>query len=89
MPFRKAHAVVGQLVAEAHAKGVPLPDVAAASLATTSPAVAARLGEIFNPDFAVRSKVAMGGTAPESVRAALRAARARVAGMLSTTSPSA
>jgi argininosuccinate lyase len=79
MPFRKAHSVVGSLVAEAQKTGEPLPGVAARALATTSPAVAARLGEIFDPDVAVRSKAAVGGTSPAAVRASLAAALACVA----------
>jgi len=78
LPFRKAHAVVGHLVAEAEKTGERLPDVAARTLASTSPAVAARLGEIFDTDAAVRSKAATGGSSPEAVRASLKAARARV-----------
>ncbi len=78
MPFRKAHAVVGALVAESQASGTPLPQVAARVLATDAPAVAARLSSIFDPREAVAAKAAPGGTAPEAVREALRAARERV-----------
>ena len=45
---------------------------------TVSPAVAARLGALFDPAEAVRAKAAPGGTAPAAVRASLEAARARV-----------
>lgn len=78
MPFRKAHAVVGALVAEAQASGKPLPEVAARVLATDAPTVAARLASIFDPREAVAAKAAPGGTAPQAVREALRAARERV-----------
>jgi len=78
MPFRKAHGLVGTLVAEAQKAGAPLRDVAAKSLASVSPAVAARLTALFDPAEAVRAKAAPGGTAPAAVRASLEAARARV-----------
>jgi argininosuccinate lyase len=80
MPFRKAHALVGAMVAEAQAKGEPLPGVAARVLAVQAPKVAARLGAIFDPREAVASKAAAGGTAPAAVREALREARRRVEG---------
>ena len=75
MPFRRAHGVVGSLVAEAQKSGRPLREVAAERLATTSPGVAARLGALFDPDEAVRAKSLPGGTAPDAVRASLAAAR--------------
>jgi argininosuccinate lyase len=78
MPFRKAHALVGALVAEAQKSGEPLRKTAAASLASVSPAVAARLDVLFDPAEAVRAKAVRGGTAPDAVRASLEAARARV-----------
>jgi argininosuccinate lyase len=78
MPFRKAHGLVGSLVAEAQKAGKPLRDVAAKALASVSPAVASRLSALFDPAEAVRAKAAAGGTAPAAVRASLEAARARV-----------
>jgi argininosuccinate lyase len=78
MPFRKAHALVGTLVAEAQKSGESLRKIAAAALASVSPAVAGRLGPLFDPAEAVRAKSARGGTAPAAVRASLEAARARV-----------
>lgn len=78
MPFRKAHGLVGSLVAEAQGTGEALSAVAARVLAEEAPAVAARVGVLFDPQEAVRAKAAPGGTAPEAVRAALAAAVARV-----------
>jgi argininosuccinate lyase len=79
MPFRKAHARVGSLVAEAQTSGQPLRETARRALSTEAPALAAALDAVFDPDQAVRAKAAPGGTAPEAVRASLAAARARVA----------
>mgnify|MGYP001818267573 FL=1 len=74
MPFRQAHGVVGTLVAEAQRSGRALRETAAEGLKETSPAVAARLDQLFDPDEAVRAKSLPGGTAPEAVRASLAAA---------------
>ncbi|MCG6923850.1 MAG: argininosuccinate lyase [Acidobacteria bacterium] len=74
MPFRKAHGVVGALVAEARKGGRSLRDTAAKGLKETSPAVAARLDQLFDPDEAVRAKSLPGGTAPDAVRASLAGA---------------
>ncbi len=74
MPFRKAHGIVGSLVAEAQKSGRSLRETAAAELAELSPAVAKRLDAIFDPLEAVRAKSLPGGTAPDAVRASLDAA---------------
>lgn len=79
LPFRKAHALVGSLVAEAQAEGSSLSAVAARRLPEVSPAVAGRVASLFDPAQAVRTKAARGGTAPDAVRASLRAARAAIA----------
>jgi argininosuccinate lyase len=78
MPFRRAHALVGSLVAKAQETGTTLRETAARVLPAQVPAVAASLEALFDPARAVRAKAAPGGTAPEAVRAALRAAEARV-----------
>lgn len=78
LPFRKAHALVGSLVAESRREGSSLPAVAARVLPAHSPAVASRLTELFDPETAVRSRSLPGGTAPEAVRASLAAAVERV-----------
>lgn len=74
LPFRKAHGVVGALVAEARKSGRTLRETAAEELKETSPAVAACLDQLFDPDEAVRAKSLRGGTAPDAVRASLDAA---------------
>jgi argininosuccinate lyase len=71
LPFRKAHALVGGLVAEARQTGTTLREAAARVLPAHSPAVAARLDALFDPDQAVRSRSARGGTAPDAVRESL------------------
>ncbi len=78
VPFRKAHGIVGSLVAEAQRAGTSLKETAAQKLPEISPKVAARLDRLFDPAEAVRAKAAPGGTAPAAVLASLAAARARV-----------
>jgi argininosuccinate lyase len=76
MPFRKAHGIVGSLVAEAQKTGRSLRETAAAELKKLSPGVAGRLEALFDPLEAVRAKSLPGGTAPEAVQASLDAALA-------------
>ena len=78
MPFRKAHGVVGSLVARAQKSGRSLKAVAADELAELSPAVAARLDQLFDPLEAVKAKSLPGGAAPDAVRASLDKALAAV-----------
>jgi len=78
MPFRNAHTLVGSIVAEAEREGIGLNAAAARTLRSQSPAVAARLESLLDAAEAVRSKAARGGTAPDAVRASLRAALARL-----------
>jgi argininosuccinate lyase len=77
MPFRKAHGLVGSMVAEAQKTGLTLRQVAARVLPADSPGVAARLDAVFDPDQAVRSRAAAGGTAPDAVRRSLAGAAER------------
>ena len=79
MPFRKAHGVVGSLVARAQKSGRSLKAVAADELAELSPAVAARLDQLFDPLVAVMAMSLRGGAAPDAVRASLAAALAAIA----------
>jgi argininosuccinate lyase len=74
MPFRKAHGLVGSLVAEARRTGVSLQQAAARLLPPQAPAVAAQLTALFDPAQAVAAKAVRGGTAPGAVRASLEAA---------------
>jgi argininosuccinate lyase len=77
IPFRKAHALVGSLVAEAQATGASLRATAARILPAHAPEVAARLDAVFDPAQAVAAKAVRGGTAPAAVRVSLEAARAQ------------
>jgi argininosuccinate lyase len=74
LPFRKAHALVGSLVAEAQKDGRTLGAVAARALEDQAPGIAA----VFDPDTAVSARAARGGTAPSAVRDSLAEARRRL-----------
>ena len=78
VPFRKAHGMVGSMVADAVRAQIPLRDVARASLGGPHPKIAARIKDFFDPGKAVATKAARGGTAPAAVRVSLRAVRSRV-----------
>ena len=78
VPFRKAHGMVGSMVAEAVKSKTALRDIARARLQGRHPKIASRIKEFFDPVKAVAAKAARGGTAPAAVRVSLRAARARV-----------
>jgi argininosuccinate lyase len=80
LPFRKAHALVGALVAEAQRDKTTLLQAARQRLATLAPGVAGELDRLFDPDAAVAARQAVGGTAPTAVLASLAAAEARVRG---------
>jgi argininosuccinate lyase len=79
-PFRKAHSIVGAIVAEAQRDGIAVRAAAVRVLPAHSPAVATQLDAIFDPLQAIRAKAARGGTAPDAVRASLDAALARLQG---------
>ncbi len=78
VPFRKAHGLVGLMVAQAVKTRTPLRDVAREALQGRHPKIAARIRDFFDPGKAVAAKAARGGTAPFAVRTSLRTARARV-----------
>ena len=78
VPFRRAHGLVGGLVAQARRAGASLRETARRALEGGHPRVAARLEALFDPEQAVRTRSATGGTDPDAVRASLRLAAERV-----------
>ena len=78
LPFRRAHTLVGAMVAESQKTKKPLREVAGRMMAADHPALAARLDELFDLDRAIAAKAAPGGTAPAAARAAMADALRRV-----------
>jgi argininosuccinate lyase len=79
VPFREAHGLAGQVVRAAEAAGCELWELPLGAYQQVSPHFAADILEAVTPDGAVRAKDVPGGTAPDRVAAAIRAAEALLA----------
>ena len=76
VPFREAHHITGRAVARAEALGCTLDQVPLADLQAIDPRITAGVFDVLSVDASVASRRSFGGTAPDNVRAAIRAARA-------------
>ena len=77
MPFREAHHVTGAIVKAAEKRGCDLADLPLDSLQAVEPRITGEVFEVLSVEKAVASRSSFGGTAPDKVRAAARAARER------------
>jgi argininosuccinate lyase len=77
LPFRRAHHVTGALVRKAEAKGVGLEGLALADMQAVEPEITDEAFKVLDIDAAVDARRSFGGTAPDRVREAVRAARRR------------
>ncbi len=75
VPFREAHHITGRAVARAEALGVTLDKVPLADLQAIDARIDDRVYSVLSVDASVASRTSFGGTAPDNVRAAIRAAR--------------
>ena len=75
IPFREAHRVVGEVVREAEAAGLPIDALPLDAYRRIHPAFAADVREVFDVHRAVSRRVSRGGTAPEAVKGQLARAR--------------
>ena len=75
LPFRQAHHVTGRAVRRAEELGVALDAVPLAELQAIDARIDARVYGVLSVDASVASRTSFGGTAPENVRAAIRAVR--------------
>jgi argininosuccinate lyase len=75
VPFREAHHITGRAVARAEALGVGLDKLPLDELTAIDARIDARVYEVLSVDASVASRKSFGGTAPDNVRAAIRAAR--------------
>ena len=79
IPFRQAHDLVGKVLREAEAQGISWTSLPLESLKKISPAFETDFSASYSLDAALGSKDVPGGTAPESVRAAIASLEARIA----------
>ncbi len=77
LPFREAHHVTGAIVKAAEDRGCDLADLPLDSLQAVEPRITEEVFEVLSVEKAVASRSSFGGTAPDKVRAAARAARER------------
>jgi argininosuccinate lyase len=80
MPFREAHELVGRLVLHAIGKECELQDIPPDEMRAFSPLIEEDVYEALSLEQTLATKSRTGGTSPERVREALRAARASLAG---------
>ena len=78
IPFREAHEIVGRSVAYGLEQGLELSCMPLAKLQEFSPQIQADVYEVLSVEGSVTSRAHVGGTAPESVKAAAGRARHRL-----------
>jgi len=77
VPFRTAHGVAGRAVKAAEARACGLEELPLEVLQGFEPRITAAVFEVLGVERSVASRTSAGGTAPERVREAVAAARAR------------
>jgi len=77
LPFRDAHHATGQIVALAEKKGCGLAQLSLADMQTVDSRIGDGVFSVLTPERSVASRTSEGGTAPENVRRAIKAARER------------
>jgi len=77
LPFRQAHHVTGAIVKRAETLGLDLAALPLAEMQAVEPAITKAVYDVLDVDRSVASRNSYGGTAPQSVRAAVAAARER------------
>ena len=77
LPFRDAHHVTGTVVAHAEKRGCSLAEIPIDDLRKFEPLITEDVYSILSPEASVASRSSFGGTAPDRVLAAARAARRR------------
>ncbi|HEY6945611.1 MAG TPA: argininosuccinate lyase [Candidatus Acidoferrum sp.] len=78
IPFRQAHDIVGKVLREAERQGVSFTTLPVEKLKEISPAFEADFAKSLSLEAALAAKKVPGGTAPESVRAAIEDLEARL-----------
>ena len=78
LPFRDAHEAVARAVRAAEGRGLDLAGLTTAELRAFSPLVGDDVKSVLSPEGSVASRRHVGGTAPDTVRAAIQSARKRL-----------
>ncbi|WP_279482094.1 argininosuccinate lyase [Aureimonas sp. SK2] len=78
LPFREAHHVTGRVVALAEERRVALEDLPLSDLQGVEPRIGEEIYSVLSVDASVASRTSYGGTAPDGVRAQVRAWRERL-----------
>jgi len=78
IPFRQAHDIVGQVLREAEKRNIPWTSLPLETLKSISPAFDADFASSLSVEAALAAKNVPGGTAPESVRAAISDLQERI-----------
>ncbi len=79
LPFRNAHHVTGELVRLAESRNCRLQDLSLADMQGVEQRITDAVFSVLGVDQSVASRTSFGGTAPENVRRAVKAARERFA----------
>ena len=77
LPFREAHHVTGRIVKLAEDRAASSPNSASPISSRSSRASPQAVFDVLTVDASVASRTSFGGTAPETVRAAVASARER------------
>ena len=77
LPFRQAHHVTGRIVKLAEDRNAKLAELSLADLQSVEPRITQAVFDVLTVDASVASRTSFGGTAPETVRAAVASARER------------
>jgi len=85
IPFRQAHDIVGKVLREAEKQNVAWTSLPLETLKKISPAFAADFAASLSLEAALASKKVPGGTAPDSVRAAISDLQDRIAKLRTKT----
>lgn len=75
LPFRDAHHVTGAVVKEAENRGLDLKDLPLDAMQAVEPRITEDIYSVLSVEASVTSRTSFGGTAPENVKAAVKAAR--------------
>lgn len=75
LPFRDAHHVTGAVVKAAEQLGVDLKDLPLEAMQTVEPRITSDVFDVLSVEASVSSRTSFGGTAPENVKKAVKAAR--------------